>query len=58
MIDPRMKALIKIVQELGERVERLADRVDVVEERSCTNYNSIDEIEDWKKKVEDIIEDY
>ena len=35
---------------------RLEDRVDVIEERTCVNFNRLDEVEEWQEKVDDKLE--
>jgi hypothetical protein len=36
----------------------LEETVDVVQERTCTNFNSIEELESWQEKVDDKLDDY
>jgi hypothetical protein len=57
-MEPRMQALIKIVEKLEAKVERLADAVEVNEEHTCENYNALTELNEWKDKVDDLLEEY
>jgi uncharacterized coiled-coil protein SlyX len=43
---------------LERRVSKLEETVDVVQERTCTNFNSIEELESWQEKVDDKLDDY
>ena len=45
-------------EHLEKRVSKLEDTVDVIQERSCTNFSSIEDLEAWQEKVDDIIEEY
>jgi hypothetical protein len=47
----------KLLECLEQKWTVLEDRVEVLEEQTCTNANRLDELEECQEKLEDLLED-
>ena len=55
-MDKLLARILHQLECLEMKWTRLEDRVDVIEERTCANFNRLDEVEEWQEKVDDKLE--
>ena len=48
-----MSKLLQQLREVSTRLDKLEDRVDIVEERGICHENRLEELEEWQEKTDD-----